>query len=94
MNYKVEIDQSGRGGRVSYIENERPLNFDWEFAVNGVDLFVPPPEKWDAYWQSSDADWAKGRRQEILERVADEVRKQKAAGAEVTIEDNWIHFGF
>jgi hypothetical protein len=94
MNYKVEIDQSGRGGRVSYIENERALNLDWEFAINGVDLFVPTPEQWDAYWQSRDADWARGRRQEILERVADEVRKQKAAGAAVTFEDNWIHFGF
>ena len=93
MSYKVEIDQSGRGGRVSYIENEQTISFDWEFAINGVDLFVPTPEQWDAYWQS-DAEWARGRRQEILERVAEEVRKQKAAGAEVTIEDNWIHFGF
>jgi len=94
MNYKVEIHQTGRGGRVSYMEDERTLFLDWEFAVDGVDLFVPTPENWDAYWQGRDAGWAGGRRQEILERVAEEVRKQKAAGAKVTIEDNWIHFGF
>jgi len=94
MNYKVEIDQSGRGGRISYIEDERPLNLDWEFATDGVDVFVPTPEQWDAYWQGRDAGWAAGRRQEILERVADQVRLQKAAGAKVSIEDNWIHFAF
>src|SRR5204863_437660 len=35
MNYKVEVDQSGRGGRISYIENERALSLDWEFATRG-----------------------------------------------------------
>ena len=95
MNYKVEIHQSGRGGRISYIEDERaPLFLDWEFALDGADVFVPTPEQWDAYWQNRDAGWAQGRRQEILERVAEEVRKQKAASSKVSIEDNWIHFTF
>ena len=94
MNYKVEVEQSGRGGRIKYEEAGRVLFLDWEFAMDGADLFVPPPEQWDAYWRSRDAVWAEGRRQEILERVAAEVRSQKAAGAKVTIEDNWIHFQF
>ena len=94
MNYKVEIDQTGRGGGIRYTEDEQALSLDWEFASDGVDVFVPTPEQWDAYWQNRDAAWAAGRRQEILERVAEEVRKQKATSSKVTIEDNWIHFGF
>src|SRR5947209_1180984 len=74
MNYKVEIDQTGRGGSVSYTEDGQTLSLDWEFAVGGVDIFVPTPEEWDAYWQNRGAIWAAGRRQEILERVAEEAR--------------------
>ena len=93
MDYKVEIDQSGRGGSISYIENGQALIFDWEFATDGAYVFVPAPEQWDAYWQS-DNGWAQGRRQEILERVAEEVRRQKAQGSTVTIDDREIHFRF
>lgn len=94
MSYKVEIEQSGRGGRVVYSEDGGSMSFDWEFAVNGVDLFVTSPEQWDAYCQGDGRAWAVGRRQEILERVAEQVRMQKASGSVVTIEDNWMHFEF
>lgn len=94
MNWRVEISQSGRGGRVNYLEDAASLSFDWEFAIGGVDLFVPTPEQWDAHCRAVGASWAERRRAEILERVADQVRSQKAVGASVSIEDNWIHFGF
>jgi hypothetical protein len=94
MSYKVEIDQSGRGGTIRYIENEQTLSFDWEFSMDGADVFVTTPELWDANCEGRNAGWAKGRRQEILERVAAEVRERRASSSQVTIEDNWIHFAF
>ncbi|MBV9468503.1 MAG: hypothetical protein JOZ57_04610, partial [Abitibacteriaceae bacterium] len=70
------------------------LNFDWEFSTVGADIMVPAPEQWDAYWEQSGAAWAKGRRQEILERVAEATRQQKAQNAAITIEDRWIVLKF
>jgi hypothetical protein len=93
-SYKVEIDQGGRGGRVSYMENQQSLSFDWELSLDGADIFVPTPEQWDAYCRNSAASWAEGRRQEILERVAEETRRERARDSHVTIEDRWIHFDF
>jgi hypothetical protein len=55
---------------------------------------VPTAEVWDAYWQSNKIQWAAGRRQEILERVAEGVRRQQAQSASVTFEDDCIHFKF
>jgi hypothetical protein len=94
MSYKVEISQSGRGGSINYTENEQALRLDWEFAMDGAYIFVPTPELWDAYWQGNNIQWAAGRRQEILERVAEEVRRQKAQSSKVTIEDDCLHFKF
>jgi len=94
MNYKVEISQSGRGGSINYTENEQALRLDWEFAMDGAYIFVPTAEQWDGYWQRNDIQWAAGRRQEILERVTDAVRHQKAQSAKVTLEDSCIHFKF
>ena len=94
MTYKVEIEQTGRGGTIKYLEQDGMLSFDWEFAINGADIFIPNPEQWDMYWRSSAAVWAVGRRQEILERVAEAVRARQAPNAVVSIEDSWIHFEF
>jgi hypothetical protein len=94
MSYKVEIQQTGRGGLVKYIEHGGELCFDWEFASRGADIFIPDPLQWDTYCRNHGAGWAEGKRQEILERVAQEVRTQKARNSSVNIEDNWIHFDF
>ena len=94
MNYKVEISQSGRGGSIDYTENEQALRLDWEFAVDGAYIFVPTPEQWDAYWRSNNIQWAAGRRQEILERVTEAVRHQKAQSSKVILEDDSIHLKF
>jgi len=94
MSHKVEIIQTGRGGTINYTEQDTVLSFDWEFATNGADMFVPTPEQWAAYCHGRGADWAANSREEILERVAAEVRQQKAASSIVTIEDSWVHFEF
>jgi len=94
MDYEVEINQTGRGGTINYIEEEKSLPFDWEFSMVGADIFVPTSSEWDSYCEKHLADWAKGRRQEILERLSQEVRKQKVQSAKIKIEDHWIQFTF
>jgi len=49
MTYTVEIEQSGRGGTIRYVENREALSFDWEFAMDGADVFVPAAEEWDLH---------------------------------------------
>lgn len=94
MSHKIEIEQTGRGGTVKYLESDGELSFDWEFTSDGADIFVPTASQWDLNCRSNNATWAEGRRQEILERVAEEVRARQAPNSVVTVEDCWIHFEF
>lgn len=97
MNYEVELEH-GREGKVFYREVGGTLEFWWEFMSYdvgyGVGIQVPSSSQWDAYCEKHSAAWAKGRRQEILERVALEASKQKASSAQVVIGDEWIEFRF
>lgn len=94
MSFEVEITQQGRGGTYYYVEHDAKLPFEWDFSSIGVVIYVPTPEAWDGFCQSHDAIWALGRRQEILQRVAEEVRRRKAKSAKITIEDHWIKLSF
>ncbi len=94
MNYRVEINQSGRGGTIYYFEGDQRLAFDWEFSMSGTTVFVPPPGQWDKSCESAGFAAAAGRRNEILERTAVEVCRQKASGAKYEIGDNWLEFVF
>jgi hypothetical protein len=94
MSYKVEITQDGRCGQDIYVEDGKRLPFDWEFSAAGVTIYVPTPQEWDAYCEKYDAVWAKGRRREILERVAQEVRRQKVKSARFEILDHWVELSF
>jgi hypothetical protein len=94
MNYKVEITQSGRGGTIYYIEDDHRMSFDWEFSMSGATIFVRTPDEWEKNSQSQDASWTSGRRQEILERLAEDVRRQQAPSARIEIEDHWIELTF
>ena len=94
MSYKVEITYEGRCGWYHYIEDGKRLSFDWEFSTVGITIFVPTPEEWDAYCEEHRAAWAKGRRQEILQRLAEEVRRRKVKSAKIKIEDQWVELIF
>jgi hypothetical protein len=94
MECRIEITQSGRGGTIYYIEGDHQLSFDWEFSISGATIFVRTPEEWENNSQSEAASWTKGRRQEILERLAEGVRQQRAQAAKISIEDHWIELTF
>ncbi len=94
MNYEVKIIDSGRGGTIFYLENGKELPFGWEFAINGALLFVPSPPHWNNFCANNDLPEAQNRRAEILERVCEEVVRQKAAGAKYEIGDDYISISF
>jgi len=94
MTYEVKFTTRGRGGYVYYIEDGIELPFDWDITTVGFDIYVYTPDEWDSFCEQHGAYRAKGRRQEILQRVAEEVRKQQAKSAKVTIDDTGISFSF
>ncbi len=90
----VGVTQSGRGGTIYHAEGGSRLSFDWEFSMTGTTIFVPTPEQWDGWCDSSGVPEAKGRRDEILSFVAVETIRQKTSGAKFEVSDNWIEILF
>ena len=83
-DWSVEIVQSGRSGSVNYHESSGSISFYWEFG--GGDTVAIIWTKDVAVW-SSQHPWAVKRRREILERVAQEVVRQKAPTCRADIDD-------
>jgi len=77
-NWSVEIETRGRDGYVYYAEGLDRTRFYWEFGgtprivaiISGIE-----PDSWD-----NSLPWAKGRRAEIMRRIAEDVIRQKAPG--------------
>ena len=91
INYRIEEKQEGRAGWVFYLEQSR-LPFPWELlgAGGGISITVPMAEAWNRYCEEHEADWAKGRREEILQRVAQSMLKQRYGIGYFTIEEQWV----
>lgn|GEM_PF-3521442 len=88
--YKIEEKQIGRAGWVFYTEETR-LAFPWEIlGTTGISISVPTPEKWDEYCDENNAHWAKGRREEILQRVGRFMSRKESGNSSFEIEPNWI----
>jgi hypothetical protein len=73
--YEVSIG-GGRGGWVTYREGGENTRFAWELAEKEGTLvswvIVPTVKRW-----AEEVPWAPGRRDEILERIARELIRQK-----------------
>lgn len=93
-DYEVEIIDCGRSGDVIYKEQESSMSFWWELSTVGAMISIPSDEMWNAFCERENASWAKDRKAEIVERMASETRRQKAASAVIDIEDEWIHLKF
>jgi hypothetical protein len=93
MNYRVEIDNHGRAGDVRYIEDEQTLTLFWEYVSYGVLISIPNSEEWNDYCKKN-AIWAIDRREEILQRVAEQACLQQAPTAKIEITDEGIELKF
>jgi len=88
--WSVDFSERGRDGYVYYREPAFTITFYWEFG-GGDTVAIITPEK-EAKWRK-DYPWASARRQEILQRVASEVVRQKAPScrAEIDGKDGCIY---
>lgn len=86
--------REGRGGWVYYREDGTTLPFDWDITSDGFEVYLPPSAEWNEFCKENNATQCIGRRQQIVERLAEEVRKKKAKKAKVTIDDLGIGFSF
>lgn len=76
MKYKVTQTAKGwTGGSIQYIEDGRPLSFPYKSILRGIGISVPTAEQWSDYCERHSTDWAKGRREEILKRIGETVKK-------------------
>jgi hypothetical protein len=89
-DWSVEIETSGRSGVISYHEGSRSIPFDWEFGGGDTvaTIYLGQPALWNRRHS-----WAVDRKQEIAERVAEEVIRQKAPDctADIDLENGSIH---
>jgi hypothetical protein len=83
QDFSMDVVSKGRIGDVIYREGAHVLTCWWEFTATGVSVWVPTPSEWP--------EWATGRRNEILGRIAGELRRQQAPEAEPFIDDRGIH---
>ena len=90
---EVKIIQTGRGGTIHYAETGKELAFDWEFAIAGALVFVPSPPHWNNFVLRNYFPQAQNRRDEILERICEEIIRQKSGGRE-TLNRRRIYFNF
>jgi len=94
VSFNVDISKDGPGGWVTYSEDRGQLKFEWEFAYKGISIRVPNPQEWDRFCDQEQAEWGKGRREEILGRLAEAFRSKQAKNATVRIDDDWIQLAF
>lgn len=68
--YQLENVKEGPGGTIFYMEDGGRLPFEWGFIQGGVAMTVPPPTQWNLFCESHGLPGGKGRREDILGRVA------------------------
>jgi hypothetical protein len=83
----VNIEQSGRAGRIKAKIGGDALSFEWEFGAAPVVviIYVPSPNQWSA----RDA-WRNLNRDEVLEALGHEVCRIKCRGCEHHFDDNLL----
>jgi hypothetical protein len=79
----------GPGGSLVYEEGAQRQRFDWELAARGsvvAYVYVPTYAQWPER-----VPWAAERREEILDRVAAEVHRQKCPGCRWEVGEDMIY---
>jgi hypothetical protein len=88
MAWEVRVIMKGWYGDIEYVEDGQTCRFYWEFGGGNAlaSISVPAPDAWD-----TEVPWAKGRREEILDRVAAETVRQRAPSAFIQRKDRFIN---
>src|SRR5689334_4027469 len=85
--WRVELATGGRYGYVGYYEGPGAASFYWEFGGGDVVVIIHigKASEWSGQYP-----WAADRRQQIMERLAQEVVRQKAptCRADVDVRDD------
>ena len=84
----VTLVAHGRAGQVHYREGDHAHAFGWELGGREVVfiVYVPSAATWDA-----ELPWAAGRRADVLDTVASELRRQHCRGCEIEFGDTWVY---
>ena len=86
-------DEGGRGGYVLYAEEGAgTLRFWREFMAFGVMVTVPTIAEWDGWCERGGDAWARGRRDEIIDRLVDGLLRDRARGCTVRRSAREIEF--
>jgi len=81
--WTVEIDNAGRAGSIYYKEGKNVIKFEFEIGGEIVAaIWLPDKNIWEVRYA-----WALGRREEIINRVIQEVLCQKAPNSSVEIDE-------
>jgi hypothetical protein len=90
-DWRVEMPMGGRDGYIGYYEGPHAASFYWEFGGDDVVviLHIGQPSGW-----SRQHPWAADRQREILERVTQEVIRQRAPTCKADIDEagGYIYF--
>lgn len=89
-DWSVDIHENGRSGKVVYREAAGSVSCHWEFGGGDTMAILYVGEA--TAWRQQHA-WAIDRRNEILQRIAREVIRQKAPGCRAEIDEahGWIN---
>ncbi len=91
-SYRIEEKRISRYGHLFYIEQGGRLPFFWDIlGTPGIGIEIPLPEEWDAFCEKHGAEWAKNRREEILQRVSQWVLKKWFGKGEIEYTEHWIN---
>ena len=83
--WSVQVDRGGRAGYVGYAEPPGRLRFDWEMLAGGIGVRLPTADAWDDECARQGCAWARGRRDEIVPRIAAEVQRLSAPGSRLVM---------
>ena len=78
----------GPAGVAHYREGTHDHAFQWELGTGRVVIiiYIPSPDEWDAR-----LPWAAGRRAEVLDALAREMRRRHCPTCGIEITERWIN---
>jgi hypothetical protein len=82
--WEVDISGNGPAGVVHYREGQHSASFPWEFVVGRTLAMITVGHS--SAWNHV-VPWAAERREVVLQRVAEEVLRQKAPNCEAVVDE-------